>query len=131
MNHRPLGYEPNELPGCSTPQIKINRAFSTGQMRGQGGKGAQLELPLAEFVSFRHPRTILGSTIKAILKKCRLEVRCTSLADVKIRKVLLEVRDLGRVVEIYVRLVRMFDGIVLVVGFRRIERFQRDHLGCN
>ena len=23
LNHRPLGYEPNELPGCSTPQIHI------------------------------------------------------------------------------------------------------------
>src|SRR5689334_23802545 len=21
LNHRPLGYEPNELPGCSAPQI--------------------------------------------------------------------------------------------------------------
>src|SRR5690242_3575157 len=32
LNHRPLGYEPNELPGCSTPQIKTNRAFNAGQM---------------------------------------------------------------------------------------------------
>ena len=21
LNHRPLGYEPNELPDCSTPQL--------------------------------------------------------------------------------------------------------------
>jgi len=24
LNQRPLGYEPNELPGCSTPHIHIN-----------------------------------------------------------------------------------------------------------
>ena len=24
MNHRPLGYEPNELPDCSTPRIHHN-----------------------------------------------------------------------------------------------------------
>jgi hypothetical protein len=24
LNHRPLGYEPNELPDCSTPQKKNN-----------------------------------------------------------------------------------------------------------
>jgi hypothetical protein len=24
LNHRPLGYEPNELPDCSTPRIDIN-----------------------------------------------------------------------------------------------------------
>src|SRR5258708_1712373 len=28
LNHRPLGYEPNELPDCSTPQIDNNRAFT-------------------------------------------------------------------------------------------------------
>ena len=26
LNHRPLGYEPNELPDCSTPQEKCNTA---------------------------------------------------------------------------------------------------------
>jgi hypothetical protein len=24
LNHRPLGYEPNELPDCSTPRIDDN-----------------------------------------------------------------------------------------------------------
>jgi hypothetical protein len=24
LNLRPLGYEPNELPGCSTPRLKAN-----------------------------------------------------------------------------------------------------------
>ena len=23
LNHRPLGYEPNELPDCSTPQLHL------------------------------------------------------------------------------------------------------------
>ena len=31
LNHRPLGYEPNELPGCSTPQIQYISAFTHGQ----------------------------------------------------------------------------------------------------
>ncbi len=25
LNQRPLGYEPNELPGCSTPHFDINK----------------------------------------------------------------------------------------------------------
>src|SRR5579864_2136881 len=33
LNHRPLGYEPNELPGCSTPQIQYISAFTHGQTR--------------------------------------------------------------------------------------------------
>jgi hypothetical protein len=27
LNHRPLGYEPNELPDCSTPPADTNRGF--------------------------------------------------------------------------------------------------------
>ena len=27
LNLRPLGYEPNELPSCSTPQADANRTF--------------------------------------------------------------------------------------------------------
>jgi hypothetical protein len=27
LNHRPLGYEPNELPDCSTPQEKNNTVW--------------------------------------------------------------------------------------------------------
>ena len=26
LNHRPLGYEPNELPGCSTPHLHLTHA---------------------------------------------------------------------------------------------------------
>ena len=31
LNHRPLGYEPNELPGCSTPQIHLTQPFPESQ----------------------------------------------------------------------------------------------------
>jgi hypothetical protein len=37
LNHRPLGYEPNELPGCSTPQVDINSALNTGSNGGSCG----------------------------------------------------------------------------------------------
>ena len=30
LNQRPLGYEPNELPGCSTPQLDCNKAWRAG-----------------------------------------------------------------------------------------------------
>ena len=28
LNPRPLGYEPNELPGCSTPRIDTSRGMT-------------------------------------------------------------------------------------------------------
>ena len=31
LNQRPLGYEPNELPGCSTPQIQFINSSDGGQ----------------------------------------------------------------------------------------------------
>ena len=32
LNHRPLGYEPNELPDCSTPQSHGSVAARAGQI---------------------------------------------------------------------------------------------------
>jgi hypothetical protein len=32
LNQRPLGYEPNELPGCSTPQIQFINCHHLGQI---------------------------------------------------------------------------------------------------
>jgi hypothetical protein len=32
LNLRPLGYEPNELPGCSTPHLENNRRRICGQI---------------------------------------------------------------------------------------------------
>jgi hypothetical protein len=31
LNQRPLGYEPNELPGCSTPHIHLIKLMNQGQ----------------------------------------------------------------------------------------------------
>ena len=31
LNQRPLGYEPNELPDCSTPQFDSNNRGAQGQ----------------------------------------------------------------------------------------------------
>jgi hypothetical protein len=31
LNHRPLGYEPNELPDCSTPHKNHNSVVEQGQ----------------------------------------------------------------------------------------------------
>jgi hypothetical protein len=36
LNHRPLGYEPNELPDCSTPHFDhSNRAECRQTLRGR------------------------------------------------------------------------------------------------
>ncbi len=32
LNHRPLGYEPNELPDCSTPQLHLTQAIPGSQV---------------------------------------------------------------------------------------------------
>ena len=34
LNQRPLGYEPNELPGCSTPQIEYSKVWRGGATVG-------------------------------------------------------------------------------------------------
>ena len=36
LNLRPLGYEPNELPSCSTPQADANRTFRLNTRCGEG-----------------------------------------------------------------------------------------------
>ena len=36
MNQRPLGYEPNELPGCSTPHSQCSNLPGGGQMPPSG-----------------------------------------------------------------------------------------------
>ena len=39
LNHRPLGYEPNELPDCSTPRTYHNNLVSERQT----GRGALIQ----------------------------------------------------------------------------------------
>jgi hypothetical protein len=34
LNQRPLGYEPNELPGCSTPHLQSSKLDWEGQTQG-------------------------------------------------------------------------------------------------
>ena len=34
LNHRPLGYEPNELPDCSTPRYKIFNLYKMAEEEG-------------------------------------------------------------------------------------------------
>jgi hypothetical protein len=48
--------------------------------------------------------------------------------DVKIRKLLFKMGDLGQVVDHDVGIVRMMNGIILVIGFRAIERLKRRNL---
>src|SRR6266702_2126947 len=57
LNQRPLGYEPNELPGCSTPQIQsTNRA-------GEGQPGGALRSHERHTVPNKAPSdTLLGTT---------------------------------------------------------------------
>src|SRR5881398_1358929 len=47
LNHRPLGYEPNELPDCSTPQSHNNNALG----HRQTGQDLLLAISSREFAS--------------------------------------------------------------------------------
>jgi hypothetical protein len=35
LNQRPSGYEPDELPGCSTPRIDYSRGVPSRQIDGE------------------------------------------------------------------------------------------------
>ena len=47
LNHRPLGYEPNELPDCSTPHFDDNKAFQAGQTPLGGDQEIEIAAPSA------------------------------------------------------------------------------------
>jgi hypothetical protein len=56
LNHRPLGYEPNELPDCSTPQFdhkQCPRHRQTGEPSG-GGHGDVPEEVAIRTASFHY-----------------------------------------------------------------------------
>ena len=38
LNQRPLGYEPNELPGCSTPLLNTNKRVNSRQTSAATGQ---------------------------------------------------------------------------------------------
>ncbi len=44
LNLRPLGYEPNELPGCSTPHFDTNNPVAMRQMWAHASEPRQLRL---------------------------------------------------------------------------------------
>jgi hypothetical protein len=55
LNHRPLGYEPNELPDCSTPHVDDNQRCGRRQTSGFGNSAASFHLrvvlgPYAKFL---------------------------------------------------------------------------------
>ena len=50
LNHRPLGYEPNELPDCSTPHSDLTRPSRRSQ--GKRALAARSPCPVRE-VGFR------------------------------------------------------------------------------
>src|SRR6266540_7104360 len=50
LNHRPLGYEPNELPGCSTPRQEGARYLRAAE---RSSRGATKKSPLTPTLSRR------------------------------------------------------------------------------
>ena len=44
LNQRPLGYEPNELPGCSTPHFDSNSRVTKGQKAGKARASNALDM---------------------------------------------------------------------------------------
>ena len=51
LNHRPLGYEPNELPDCSTPQMDHNNR-AKGRQTGLGTRADRGDILAARTVSW-------------------------------------------------------------------------------
>ncbi len=47
LNQRPLGYEPNELPGCSTPQSECNKPSRAGSNSQRATPEPPLYSPLS------------------------------------------------------------------------------------
>ena len=52
LNHRPLGYEPNELPDCSTPHTNRNACVLSGQI------SASVSVAMPEFFFMHRPRPL-------------------------------------------------------------------------
>jgi hypothetical protein len=50
LNHRPLGYEPNELPDCSTPH-KNHNTLSCGGLNSHGSAPESVDPPPSDRAS--------------------------------------------------------------------------------
>ena len=57
LNHRPLGYEPNELPDCSTPRIDDNNRLTVRQTADAIHLGSFANAANARFVRQLLPNT--------------------------------------------------------------------------
>src|SRR5579863_685609 len=55
LNQRPLGYEPNELPGCSTPHIQCSNTPEHGSNARQGDCD-RIEASSSDAAAFFIPR---------------------------------------------------------------------------
>ena len=66
LNHRPLGYEPNELPDCSTPHSDHSNHYQWRQTAGRAGEAEgvlsstrwahlRLQIELGVDGNFPHP----------------------------------------------------------------------------
>ena len=56
LNHRPLGYEPNELPDCSTPRFDDNNRGGERQTRERN----RLVISRDEYRVQHHKKTVRG-----------------------------------------------------------------------
>src|SRR5882672_1837080 len=80
---------------------------------------------LSSRFSRREPQVrFVESELTSVLKKST-----TLLARVKIRKLLAEMSNLGRIVVHDIHIVGMSCGVVLMVGLSRIKSLQWDYLG--
>src|SRR5579871_4514145 len=110
LNHRPLGYEPNELPDCSTPQFDHNNRWRDRQTYGRFGasnlrsrsevffeeaqRGALVSLQepeartpetVASNRAARHPTVVIGIAPNRLCGSRSLFVRTRRFSDAKER----------------------------------------------
>ena len=52
LNQRPPGYEPDELPGCSTPRCLMSNSFLVEDLNG-GGTGIRTQAPVSRPTGFQ------------------------------------------------------------------------------
>ena len=68
LNQRPPGYEPDELPGCSTPRCLMSYSFFVEDLNG-GGTGIRTQAPVSRPTGFQD-RTLqpLGYSSNFVMK---------------------------------------------------------------
>src|SRR5579863_4431777 len=78
LNQRPLGYEPNELPGCSTPQLQ----FSNRAARGQSTRTPSPRHPVHFSQSDSQPRCTpdVSALHRCFGRNCRCLAGCLALS---------------------------------------------------